>query len=106
MAPSLNTGRIQAACRRIEERQKALDWLRQYGDQLPGSPHARMCLDTITASICPGFRQAVVEIEQAAMSQIGAMVAEAIARCETGIAEEVSKLQTEIASPAEDRDDG
>lgn len=101
MASSLNIGRIQDACRRIEERQKALDWLRQYGDQLTDSPHAKVCLDTITASSCPGFRQAATEINQVATSMIGTVVAQAIANCEAGIAEEVSKVQAAVATPQE-----
>jgi hypothetical protein len=96
MDQPIDTARIASDCRAIEENQKALEWLLEYGPSILERDTAMLKLDTITAASCNGYKQAMGAISRVATAQIEMIVAQSIADCRANIAEAQANIRAAV----------
>lgn len=96
MDQPIDTARIASDCRAIEENQKALEWLLEYGPSILDRSTAMLKLDTITAASCNGYKQAMGAITKVATAQIETIVAQAVADCRDRIADAQANIRAAV----------
>lgn len=100
MDQPIDTARIASDCRAIEENQKALEWLLEYGPFIIERDTAMLKLDTITAASCNGYKQAMGAITRVATAQIEKIVEQAVADCRDRIAAAQANIRAAVQMSA------
>ncbi len=92
----MNAMRIIEAARSIDEREKALSWLTEYGVQLTGRGDVDVTLRLGFAGSCTGATEAASIIAEYARLNIQAAVQNAIECCRNDINIHTDAIRTEI----------